>query len=238
MSGRKRVCSCLAAALLLFGATVGANPITIDQSFTQGTGVGTQIGDCCALVGQTYTAGLNGTLAGVWVGVERVPFIGGEPAPDPFFPLNVQIRSVSAGLPTTTILGETTTTACVITPIPTGCGINTFIPFPPSVVQAAGTQYAIVVNFLGAPVGPGLASGSWVGTLGNQYPRGVAVLSFDGGTTWREEEPGGIDSLFQTAVITTVPEPGTLLLLTTGLAGAALRRRGLSNRTRHGIRGR
>jgi hypothetical protein len=40
---------------------------TIDQSFTSPTNLGANINECCAFVGQTYTAGLTGTLAGVSV---------------------------------------------------------------------------------------------------------------------------------------------------------------------------
>ena len=37
----------------------------IDQSFTSPTNAVSAINECCAFIGQTYTAGLSGTLAGL-----------------------------------------------------------------------------------------------------------------------------------------------------------------------------
>ena len=58
---------------------------------------------CCAFIGQTYTAGLSGALAAVSLDVVETP--GNS------VPLAVQIRTVSGGFPTTTVLGETIATA-------------------------------------------------------------------------------------------------------------------------------
>ena len=180
-----------------FGA---ARADTIDQSFTPTIiNAGADINECCAFIGQTYTAGLTGMLAGVSVNVRE--FNGFN------FPLNVQIRSVVGGLPTTTILGQTSTTAF---------SLNDVITFPQSIDQVSGTQYAIVVSFLGAPpAGPGQQVGVWDGAAGNLYPLGDLVASPDGGFTWFIPGPINTDSSFKTVVHT--PEPTSIMLLGLGL---------------------
>ena len=185
------------AALVIACQTMWAD--VIDQSFTQGSDLGTSINDCCAYVAQTYTAGLTGMLAAVSVDIARVGFA------DPL-PLDVQIRTVVNGLPTSTILGETTTM---------NFSLSDMIAFNQDIPQVTGSQYAIVVHFEGAPP-PSHLEGIWTGATGNLYPGGDDLLSFDDGQTWCF--CGGQDN-FDSHFITyvnEVPEPSTLLLLGSG----------------------
>ena len=76
--------------------------LTLDQSFTSPANLGANINECCAFVGQTYTAGMTGVLSGVVVDVHSISI-----SPN-IFPLHVAIRTVSGGVPTTTVLGEVT----------------------------------------------------------------------------------------------------------------------------------
>jgi len=172
----------------------------IDQSFTGPITGGADINECCAFIGQTYTAGLSGTLAAVSLDVVETP--GNS------FPLVVQIRTVSGGFPTTTVLGETITTAF---------GSGDLIKFSQVIPQITGTQYAIVVSFLGAPPeGPGHGVGTWFGSGG--YGGGMLVASDDGGITWPNAFVD-FDQHFVTHV-NTVPEPGVFLLLGSGFVSA------------------
>ena len=183
--------------------------VTVDQSFTAPTNVTALINECCAFVGQTYTAGITGTLSGVSVDVLNLN-VGSA------FPLDVQIRTVVNGLPTTTILGEANTRTF---------SLGDMITFAQQIPQLAGEQYGIVLHFLGAPPqGAGHAVGTWLGALdqndGAAYPGGSAVRSFDQGITWSLPPPDSFqfDSHFRTFV-TPVPEQTSLALIGAGLLG-------------------
>lgn len=204
---------------------VGA--VDIDQSFTSGSGVTGLINDCCAFVGQTYTAGITGTLTGVSVDVHSL-----EPPPAFDLLLGVQIRTVAGGLPTLTVLGEAETR---------NFALNDVIGFDRQVEQVAGQEYAITVHFLAAPP-QGNAIGAWSGALAPlvcglpglpppgcaptgvvPYLGGHPVQSVDLGTTWTLVSIGSAPELsqadfhFRTFVAASVPEPSSLGLLGAGL---------------------
>lgn len=176
---------------------------TIDQSNTVTIGaLGSSINECCAFIAQTYTAGLSGTLAGVSVDIHE--FSGFD------YPLDVQIRTASGEIPTFPILGEAITTHFSLSDV---------IAFSQVIPQVAGTQYAIVVHFVGTPLeGAGQGVGVWAGTTGNPYPGGSGVDSLDYGITWPLTGDFANDLHFVTYVnSTSTPEPRTWVLMLSGI---------------------
>lgn len=162
----------------------------LDQSFTSPSTSTTTIGECCAYVGQTFTAGQTGVLTGINIDVSAG--LGTNE------PLHVAIRAVdSSGLPSSTVLGETTLGSGSSPP-------TQLITFPQPILVRAGTQYAIVVNYVPLPEGRG--GGTWTGGIDDPYARGSAVLSADGGITWTFDTLSftpfpGTDNHFQTYVL-------------------------------------
>ncbi len=154
---------------LILAVPYQAEAVTVlDQSFTSPTNLGATINDCCKYVAQTFTAGVSGTLAGVTVDVAS--FTGD-------YPLHVAIHTVTGGVPTSTILGETT----LSTP---DAPLTLPITFTQVIESVAGTQYAIVVDYEGAPPpSPPDAQGTWSGATGDVYTGGALYFSVDG-TSW------------------------------------------------------
>ena len=171
----------------LFATTTLALPLSVqsilDQSFTFPANLSAAINECCGFVGQTYTAGVTGTLAGISI----------EVVSSSAFPLHVAIHTVAGALPTDTVLGDVTLSS-------NSSALSQLIAFPQSIPQVAGVQYAIVVSYLGAPPpGPGQGQGSWGGATGDAYSGGALVISFNGGASWVVESPD-FDLHFQTFI--------------------------------------
>ena len=199
------------AAMLAMSQPVRAEPVQLDQVVMPGPGssVFGAINECCAFVAQTYTAGLTGRLASVSVDVQS----------DRAFPLTVAIRATEAGVPTTTVLGQTTLQS-------SSASFDELIAFSDGIEQVAGATYAIVVSYAGAPApGAGQGLGHWVGR-GDVYPGGLQMASVDG-VDWPFVSYPQFDYHFRTFVAP-VPEPATLGLLGAGLVYAA----GLQRRRR------
>ncbi|MCI0553950.1 MAG: T9SS type A sorting domain-containing protein [Anaerolineae bacterium] len=160
------------------------SPVTaqtlLDQSFTSPLNLGAVINVCCKFAAQTFTAELTGTLAGVNINVE----FGGS------IPLHVAIRTVTGGVPSPTILGETTLSS-------SSAPLSLLITFPQTINIVAGTQYAIVLDYEGAP--PGQFQGTWTGAVGDLYTGGDLYFSLTDGITWFASGPGH-DVHFQTYV--------------------------------------
>ena len=176
--------------LALLILCTSAHPVmaqtVLDQSFTSPHNLGASINECCAFVAQTFTAGLTGTLAGVNINV--------DPRLDTPFLLHVAIRTVNSnGEPGSTILGETTLDSG-------GAPISLLITFPQVINIVAGQQYAIVVNYQGAPPpGGGQSQGIWTGATGNVYTGGETFFSVSG-SSWFPSFMNDGDLHFQTFV--------------------------------------
>lgn len=175
----------LAVVMAGMPGVANADP-ALDQSLTSPSNLGASINECCAYIGQTFTAGRTGVLSGVNIDVTSF---------GTSLPLNVEIHAVdSSGLPNSTVLGETVLDS-------SSSPVTRLITFPQLIDVIAETQYAIVVNYQGAPpAGPGLGLGIWTGATGDAYPRGEALLSFDYGASWSRDPSPGNDLHFQTYV--------------------------------------
>jgi hypothetical protein len=159
---------------------------------------------------QTFTAGITGDLTRIQIDLGSQPIHGelGEISP---FPVNVAILSVLNGVPTANVLGS------VLLP-PGNYPLGTSIAFTQQIQVLAGDQYAIAVNYVGAPaIGPGSGQGAWSGTAVGGYPGGAPFFSLDG-KSWSDGHEG--DLTFQTYVQpSSVPEPSSALLILVGAMG-------------------
>jgi hypothetical protein len=188
------------ACLLTFALPASADTIDQQSGFTAGFS-GLSLGGG-GFLAQTFTAGVNATLTGVSI----ASFGFGGP-----FTLSIYDTQAS-GAPGTTLLASTTVGAS------NSFGVQ--ITFPVGFAQSAGTTYAIVLQVAGA------ASPAWVlAGSGDQYSGGQGYFSVDG-VNWSPltSASSAGDFTFQTYV-NPVPEPGTLALLGSGVAGIWLRRR-------------
>ena len=165
--------------------TAGAPVVaTLDQSQTASEGYGAiqYFGEQA----QTFTAGMSGNLSQVDVALSRVGFPGD---------LVVQIRTVSAGVPTTTIIASAMVAEASVIASETAFDWIS-VPIGPSVGVTSGTEYAIV---LAAPGAPQCCSAfKWAVSWLNPYPGGtMAQLSGRNGS-WAALP--GVDFAFRTFV--------------------------------------
>ncbi len=211
-------------AIIVFCCGVTAWADTIDQSFAGTPTAALTVGSCCSF-GQTFTAGGSGTLTQV----SLLWQVQGGAA-------QLQITSVAGGLPTSTILSSTQVA-------PGSYNLSQFISLPTNVQISSGIQYAIVVTppagttvnlwgdvnavYLGGQVWlTGDQGNSWstlpfpslfFQTAGIPAPGRSSPGGWQGGTVPIQTPPGPPNSFpFPTSQ---VPEPSTVVLLASGIAG-------------------
>jgi len=167
--------------------------IVLDQSFTPLTNMGCHINERAAFIAQTYRAGVTGILSGVKLHIlSNASLVSGIVFE--IFPLRVSIRQVKNGYPGTVTLGEAVVRDGTASP-------DRLISFSDPIRQEAGTQYAIVVNYINSPsLGPGQWVGSWYGATGDQYPDGELFYGPEG-ETWYVSSLKDHDVQFQTFVV-------------------------------------
>lgn len=156
----------LASALVVAVPTAGAG--TLDQSQPV-IGSGVAYVASTVMTAQTFTSGLTGRLDQVDVAVTRPTAVNA---------LTVEIRTVSGGVPSATVLGSAAVPA---TAVPLGLIPSGFIsaPIAPSVPVTAGVQYAIVLSTTNCGL---LNCYQWSFTFGaNPYAAGTALQSVSGG---------------------------------------------------------
>jgi hypothetical protein len=151
---------------LMLCAPAAADPLppVLDQSFTSPGNGGAVVNECCQYVGQTFTAGRDGVLAGVNVDTYDATLT------EPNAPLRVAIHSVENGVPTQRVLAETVLPSETIP-------LSQLITFPQTARIRSGVQYAIVVN-LEDPFPT--ARAGWAGSADNPYPRGDECILLSG----------------------------------------------------------
>jgi hypothetical protein len=160
----------------------------VDQSFTSPFDLSDGLYGKPVLMGQSYTAGITGTLQGVAIDVTAL---------DPTQVARIQIEAIVDGRPSNTVLAQTRA------PHAGDLSLTTVIPIPGGVPQVAGRQYVILVDYPDAPpFRDGIQNtASWNGSDGNAYPAGTMFSTFDGGATWKSYTAEGFDLHFRTFVI-------------------------------------
>lgn len=126
---------------------------TLDQSYDDTHNAGGLLNYGTQLVAQTFTAGIDGRVTGLNVAVDSIYRK---------YPMRVAIRAMDGGVPASTELGY----AIVPTGDQSSDMFGFLITLSPGVAVSAGTEYAIVVSFDGAPAST--MQGNWHG----HYPGG------------------------------------------------------------------
>jgi hypothetical protein len=154
---------------------------------------------------QTFTVGISGMLNEVDVFINQLGATSGN--------LILQIRSTTAGVPVAdpVFLVQETVAASSVPPM-TG-GFFAFDVSSANLPVTAGEQLAIVLSASG-----GSSTFNWFGVQGNPYPSGSAFEEDPPNHGWVLEQPV-YDLGFETFV--TVPEPGSAVIFSLGLLGAA-----------------
>ena len=179
---RKSLLLFTAAAVLAIPAPAGATG-TLDQS-QEGAVAGSNVVWGSVRAAQSFTAGIGGDLDQVDLLLAR----SGSPGD-----LAVEIRTVSSGAPSGTVLASGSVSQASVT--------SSFawisVPVSPVAPSSAGVQYAIVLS---APSSAGSGDRyDWAVTGGNPYAAGTHLSSLDGGANWTAGDPS-FDSNFKTYV--------------------------------------
>ena len=173
-------------------------------------------------VGQTYTAGRTGTLAGIALSVFPNSIASGcmiDPVPSQVYPLNIAIMSFdSTGTPSM-VVGQVTVSTDQLS-------FTDVITFPMVIAQVAGGQYAILLS---APTAPSdVVAAFWSAALDTYTGGGDFILYSSTPGDW--SGVGDVDYAFQTFVESSeVPEPSTYYLLATGIVALWCFRRSRSS---------
>ena len=175
--------------LALLGVIAAAPPTAsatgmLDQQFAPASTNGSAGATSSHLVAQTFKAGITG-------GLDQVDLLLGTPA-DTAEPLTVQIRTLSGGVPSGTVLAQEEVADSAVPEVADWVSV----PFSPPAPSTAGTQYAIVLSS-SAP-GSGYR---WLGHTAGGYADGAGLGSFNGGATWENLGGAGqVDNVFKTYV--------------------------------------
>lgn len=142
---------------------------------------------------QTFTAGIIGNLSQVDLELSRT----GSPGD-----LVVQIRTVSGGVPSGTILASMTVAEASVTLSDVSFDWIS-VPLSAPVAVTAGTQYAIVLT---APAAPPCCDGyKWAASFQDPYPGGTLAQLSGSGAAWQSIP--SVDFAFKTYVTPLGPAP-------------------------------
>jgi hypothetical protein len=161
---------------------------SLDQHYVDTHNAGGALNWGAQLAAQTFTAGVTGTLTGLNVGVSS----------NMQYPMRVAIRAMDGGVPASTELGY----AIVSTGDQSPDMLGFLITLSPGVAVSAGTEYAIVVSFEGAPIGG--IQGTWQGHYPGEYLGGKMCNggppNFQVGEWWCDNSVPSTDFFFRTYV--------------------------------------
>lgn len=180
----------LFAGLLAVNAPPASAAGTIDQAQESGGGLSSNTrGDIHN--GQTFTAGISGSLVQVDLGISVECVRGND--------LTVQIQNVTGAVPNGQVLATTAVSESSI-PVQGWATDWVSVSFSPAATVAAGTKYAIVISTpeandcpdpyappdfssdFGFPYAYHWSGAGWSGN--DLYPGGGVVESGDGGANW------------------------------------------------------